>query len=246
MDARAPHFFLSRFLVDGADTTQMLNSHRRLRLALALFVVATGATIGVGLLARHSLRWSTWELDVVVALNGMHDPVLDRVALAFNLGLGATGALVVIAVTVATVALVSRSFPATLRVTALIAVPWALADLVKFIVQRPRLDVAALPHPLVIEPTTFSYPSGHTAFAAALCMAAAMSTRGKLRVVSAVAGVLFVLMTAWSRVYLGVHYPLDVLASMTLVPVAAVLVGEVLHWQRLAKWRSPRLEGEIR
>ena len=67
------------------------------------------------------------------------------------------------------------------------------------------------PEPLVALPATHSFPSGHAtvAFACATTLALAVP---RLRVP------LYVLATliAFSRVYVGVHYPLDVLAGAVL------------------------------
>jgi undecaprenyl-diphosphatase len=72
--------------------------------------------------------------------------------------------------------------------------------------ERPHADA------LVHVPHTPSFPSGHatTSFACAATLARFVSTR--------VAVALYVLaaLVAWSRVYVGVHYPLDVVAGAVL------------------------------
>ena len=87
---------------------------------------------------------------------------------------------------------------------------------------RPWVDVAGL-IPLVYEPDPNSFPSGHTcaAFAAGLCWARALPWR-RARVPAVVLAVCMGL----SRLYVGVHYPSDVLAG--------ALVGALCAW---AAWR---------
>lgn len=66
----------------------------------------------------------------------------------------------------------------------------------------------------------FSFPSGHAATAAAL--AVALGLRVPALRLPAAAGVIVVMV---SRVYLGAHFPSDVLAGATLGAVAAVLAA---------------------
>jgi undecaprenyl-diphosphatase len=70
----------------------------------------------------------------------------------------------------------------------------------------------------VADPRTYSFPSGHALFAA--CFYGALATiltielRNKAARVAVWAAAIFaVLSIGWSRIYLGVHYPSDVLAG---------------------------------
>jgi undecaprenyl-diphosphatase len=89
-----------------------------------------------------------------------------------------------------------------------------LSTLGKIITDRPRPG-ARYPEPttLVHLPQTASFPSGHaaTSFACAATLARFAPRR-------AVAVTLYVLaaLIAFSRVYVGVHYPLDVIAGAVL------------------------------
>jgi membrane-associated phospholipid phosphatase len=80
-------------------------------------------------------------------------------------------------------------------------------DLLKLAIPRARPDV----HALVARPHTHSFPSGHAAiaFACATVLGAAVPrARPWLYVLAA--------LVAWSRVYVGVHFPLDVAAGALL------------------------------
>ncbi len=104
----------------------------------------------------------------------------------------------------------------------------AITDLIKLLVDRQR----PIDHPLVPEPTTSSFPSGHaaTSFACAATLATYVSRRAAI--------VLYVLaaLIAYSRVYVGVHYGLDVLAGAAL----GLLVARALRPLPGALQRSRR------
>lgn len=70
---------------------------------------------------------------------------------------------------------------------------------------RPRV------HTLVAEPHTHSFPSGHAASSfACACVLAAAAPRFRVPLYVLAAAI------AFSRAYVGVHYPLDVLAGSLL------------------------------
>src|SRR5262249_21170185 len=79
----------------------------------------------------------------------------------------------------------------------------ALVDVLKALFDRQR----PVDHPLVPALTTSSFPSGHaaTSFACAATLAAFVPRSGQIVLFVLAAGI------AFSRVYVGVHYPLDVI-----------------------------------
>jgi undecaprenyl-diphosphatase len=110
----------------------------------------------------------------------------------------------------------------------------AAADLLAFAVKtivavdRPPVRYAT-PEPLVRVPTDYSFPSGHTAtsFAAAVILAWAVPRRAWLFYVLAVA-------IGFSRIYVGVHYPIDVLGGAALgLAVATALLRLAAARRRL-------------
>lgn len=72
---------------------------------------------------------------------------------------------------------------------------------------------------LIKAPSSYSFPSGHTGSAFA-CAVSLIFTRKKRLYIP---GLILALLTAFSRTYLYVHYPSDVLAGM-LVGIACALI----------------------
>jgi undecaprenyl-diphosphatase len=106
----------------------------------------------------------------------------------------------------------------------------AASDALKLAVGRAR----PVDDPLVREPTTNSFPSGHaaTSFACAATLApfAPRHARPVLYLLAAA--------IAYSRVYVGVHYPLDVLGGAAL----GLLIATALRLLPAALRRSRRVQ----
>jgi undecaprenyl-diphosphatase len=89
-----------------------------------------------------------------------------------------------------------------------------LVVVLKFIIARERPDI--VPH-LIIENTP-SFPSGHSTMSAVIYLSLAASlahtqTKTKARLYIIFVALVFTLLIGVSRIYLGVHYPSDVLAG---------------------------------
>ena len=104
----------------------------------------------------------------------------------------------------------------------------------KHLVARPRpwLDVAGL-LPLVQEPDPNSFPSGHTcsAFAAAAAWARTLPRRWMKYT-----GLILAAAMGLSRLYVGVHYPSDVLAGCVIGCLCGLLACAV--WNAAAEKRG--------
>ena len=167
---------------------------------------------------RHLERWQAAHRSRLL------DPIFEGLTYA------GTYALLWLAIA-AGCALVLRR-PRVLVTTVVAAAGGELvAGALKAAIPRARPHV----HALVSRPHSHSFPSGHatTSFAAATVIALLVP---RLRVPA------FVLAAAvaWSRVYVGVHYPLDVLAGAVLGTAIGWAAVRGLPRLAAALRRSPR------
>ena len=97
----------------------------------------------------------------------------------------------------------------------------------------------------------FSFPSGHATvavgFYGALTLILAYRLRGAARWAVLSGGVLLVLLIGFSRIYLGVHYPTDVLAGFLAAPLWVISVGAVyVVWLSIRGLRAAELKRDER
>lgn len=109
---------------------------------------------------------------------------------------------------------------------------FAAAEVVKKIVGEVR-PCRSMPHAYFVDacpaPSDYAFPSGHTTTAAATVAALFLLDRR----LSAIAAV-FAVVEGFTRVYVGAHYPHDVLGSAVLALPVAYLTGLALR-----RWATP-------
>lgn len=143
-----------------------------------------------------------------------HTPELDRVVGRFTL-LGEHAA-VWLAIGVVGQAVDARRRGRWRRATGTVAGVYGLNTAIKLVVGRSRPRLAKLP-PLIDTPTTLSFPSAHASTAFAGALAYSRAGLPALPLYALAAGL------SYSRLYLGVHYPSDVLAGALLGSAVAGL-----------------------
>ncbi len=157
--------------------------------------------------------------------------------------LGSTTVLTLVTLATIGYLLIAGKRGASLLVAASVGGGMLLSNLFKAVFDRPRPDVVA--H--IVDVSTASFPSGHAMLSAVtyLTLGALMArvepTAWRKAYFLGIA-VFLTLVIGFSRVYLGVHYPTDVLAGWSLGAAWAIICWEVA-WQLQ---RRGAVEGEAR
>ena len=190
--------------------------------AILLGLAVLTALAGIGLRA-----WAPgFDAQAMQAIAGGRDATLTSIAWVVT----EAGSFVLLApLSIAFLLLRRWKRPADDVALVVIAAGSALLPfVVKLIVARPRPTIGNLSHL-----SSLSFPSEHTTQAAAVYLAIAIMLSQTLargwREAAIAIGVVIALAVAWSRVYLGLHYPTDVAAGLLLGWGWALLV---FHWAR--------------
>jgi undecaprenyl-diphosphatase len=210
--------------------------------ALSLgFVAAAAALLLFAFVARVALSGQSAQFDAYVR-NGVHawaSPSLTYIMRGLTLIGSAwfllTGGMAV----VAALARAGRKRAALLLVAATFGGE-ALDQILKMLFRRPRPEAFFG----LAEPFTYSFPSGHATTAACFygvlaAILAARTSSLRLKIALWTFAALMASAIGLSRIYLGVHYPTDVVAgyAAAVIWVAAVRAGYGI-WLRRARARQ--------
>ena len=164
-----------------------------------------------------------WEFAFLYLLQDMHTPVLDKIMLFFT-RMG-NFCLPWLAISVILLCF-KKTRPCGVAILLSLLMKELTGNLaLKNLVARERpcwIDTAV---PLLIKsPSSYSFPSGHTfdGFAASVSIFLYNRKAG-------VAAIIVAVIIAFSRMYLFVHFPTDVLASVILGTIVAVFAHKIVE-----------------
>lgn len=196
--------------------------------------------MGLGFFAVANQSFTAAEFTVDQELSRAHDGFLTAVAMALNAIFSPVGGVVIIAAMCLLLLLVGKSPVNALAFGGVAAAGWLSSQFFKLIVERQRPNPLMLADPLAPETGSNSFPSGHVALAVGLAWAFWFLFRGtRWAAPVTFLAVAMPVVVAWSRLYIGVHYPSDVAASFLAASAGVFLFAAA--WNRWAGRLRQRL-----
>ena len=193
---------------------------------LAAYVLLTAIWVGVGLLITGPLNRTALtdvDQDVATWMVGQRTSALDDWSEIGSLPADTLVKIIATAVIAAIMLAIWRSWREPLMISLALVLEASVFITTTWIVARPRPDV----EPLDSSPVDSSFPSGHTAAAAAygaIAVVIFQRTRNVwIRGVTVVVTIALPIVVGVARMYRGMHFLTDVVAG-TILGVASVVV----------------------
>jgi undecaprenyl-diphosphatase len=225
-----------------AAPTTLLEALRELRGEIGVLLVlalAAGSAWGFIEIADEVMEGETRQVDerILVAMRtpgDLNNPIgpkwVEELGRDFT-ALGGVGVLTLLTLAAAGYLLMMRKQHAALLVLAAVGSGILASQLLKYGFDRPRPEL--VPHGSHVY--TSSFPSGHSMMAALtyLTLGALLAKvhRGwRARVYLLTLAIVISLLVGVSRVYLGVHWPTDVLAGWSAGAFWALMCWQLANW----------------
>jgi membrane-associated phospholipid phosphatase len=176
----------------------------------------------------------SWDVPILLAVHRMEQPQLDILAIYLT-KLGVFWGVFPLALAIAVLLFAKRYWYKLTYWLTVLSGSIIINRTVKQSLHRVRPHLWESPAPEFDS----GFPSGHAM--SSMTMVAALilftwETRWRWPVV--ILGSVFVVLIGWTRLYLGVHYPSDILAGWTVSVAWAVGVNLLIRPQRKRFWRK--------
>lgn len=183
---------------------------------LTLFLMGIGLPLAIFLLLA-SCVWNqgdalVWDVPLLEAIHATSQPLLDTIALTIT-PLGVIWGILPVLAGVGCALLYQRNWRSLVYIVITPLGSALLNRLFKLYFHRPRPQLWEVVSPTV----SYAFPSGHAMSSATLVVVlSVIAWPTRWRWLTMIGGGLFMVSIGWTRLYLGKHYPSDVLAGWLL------------------------------
>jgi membrane-associated phospholipid phosphatase len=186
-------------------------------LAAVTAIVGAAGFVWLALVAGSTLAAPAFDTTVLTALAAARAPALTLLFRTVTL-VGEWWAATAISIAAVALLLLRKKRAYAAMFAVVMSAGWLVETLVKDLFHRPRPPALEA---LVHLPASFSFPSGHAFVSLVVCalllyLEFRLVPRRGARIALFMGATVLVLLVGVSRVYLGVHWPSDVLASWCL------------------------------
>lgn len=212
----------------------------------AAFILVAGMVVAFAVLAEEVTEGDTTALDNAFLrwVGGQHHPTLDHLMLEFT-ALGNFAVLLVLVASVSAFLWMSNHKYSVVLLLLGGAGGFAVNNILKLAFDRDRPSVFTP----VTDVMTNSFPSGHAmmstiVYGSVAYLVGRLEPTRNMRIATWTLAVVIILLVGISRMYLGVHYPTDILGGILagVAWVAVVVAG--LHAVRYFSDRDPSVDAE--
>jgi membrane-associated phospholipid phosphatase len=173
-----------------------------------------------------------WDAPIMLAIHRLASPFLNKLMLLVT-QMGEIGAAVAV-ILLAIIFIIKRQRTNLISLIVIFVGAVVLNTLIKSFFSRPRPDV----FPPLVNEQSYSFPSGHVAASVAVYgFLAVLLWQNHHRIWAILVG-LWIPIVAFSRVYLGVHYPSDVLGAFAFTSLWLLMIF-VIRDRHLLKLKAP-------
>jgi undecaprenyl-diphosphatase len=240
-DHKAPDFPLLKWI--GLHELTLLLS----------FVFVIGGIWMMAMLADGVADGRTQEFDLALMMslrekgdadNPIGPPWVEEMMRDFT-SLGGTGILVLVVASTAIYYLIQGRYKGMAILVVAVVGAFVLSYFLKGLFDRPRPEFI----PAGAYKYSASFPSGHALLAASTYLTlggivAQLLRRNRFKAYVLLLATFIVILVGFTRVYLGVHWPTDVLAGWVIGSVWALLWWQIVHWLRRRNMqKSVRMPG---
>ena len=162
-----------------------------------------------------------WEIAILQALQNIRNPFLTSIMEAITALAESLPLVIVLAILYW-----CSDKKKTVRIGWAVLCSTVVNGVIKNLIKAPRPFEKGVVKPLRVETaTSYSFPSGHTQNATSFWASAMMIFRNKSMYIL---GITMIILTAFTRLYLGVHWPVDVIAGM-IIGLIVIVVADKLY-----------------